>query len=156
MPTESLYRIEDTNTVEEARSHAALIRSAGNWLAKQHWQLFMHLDFRFNVDDITAETAIRRYVSALGQRAYGFAGVEEGPIAGRTHAHILLGGLNALPYEVVRRAWRMGPATGEHYNPRMGGAHYAAKFPETTFVIGTCELHHPTHRGQRGSGRSSH
>ena len=95
-----------------------------DWLGRMDWDYAVDLTFRVPTSVARGRRKVRRWLRALGSKAYGAAIFARGRIGGRWHAHVLLGGVGRKPgteAAIRSQAWRYcGRTTVEPYSPRKG------------------------------------
>ncbi len=109
----------------------------GSYLAKCHWQLYATPTFKFPVTLFQARRAVESWVTSFGPQTYAYAAYERGYAGGRTHCHVLLGGLvGEIARTKAGRLSKQGNIVIAAYDPRRGACWYAAKFPNDGEFIG--------------------
>lgn len=134
--------------VEKASAYRHWQEELGSWLTRFHWDLYATPTFRFPVTYPTAKATVERWITSLGPQVFAYVAYERGLAGGRTHCHVLLGGLHPLLTLRAGRRWRHGNITIESYDPHRGAAWYVAKVPEAGEILG-----HPISRAARARGR---
>lgn len=123
--------------LEEAKAARQWREELGSWLTHFEWQLYATPTFRFPVTHSMAKAVVDRWIGGFGPQAYAYVGYEQGLAGGRTHCHVLLGGLaNEIAKSRAGRLWRHGNIQIERYDPNRGAAWYVAKVPEAGEIVG--------------------
>ncbi len=134
----TLITTEDQQRTIEALTH----RDAwGDFLSGFNWDLYATPSFKWPVSYNVARTATHEFTSHFGTQAYAVVAYETGPVGGRTHIHMLLGGLvGEIAKAHAGRLWRRGNITIEKYDPRRGACWYIPKtfydHPDAGEIIG--------------------
>lgn len=135
--------IRDEKAWREARRRSEWIGGLGDYLSKFHWQAYATPTFRCEVTQRAAKELVESWLSDLAPEVYAYIAYERGELGGRTHCHVLLGGLFgavekgaarlrylSLSTKRAGRRWKCGNIKIDVYDPRRGAAWYVAKFPE--------------------------
>lgn len=109
----------------------------GQFLTEFAWDLYATPSFRFPVTHSQAQRDIHKWVSGFGPGAFGYVTYEEGFAGGRSHTHVLLGGLNLMAQKHAGRLWKSGLVTVDRFDPSRGACWYVAKFPAAGEFLGT-------------------
>lgn len=129
---------EDDRRVTEAQVHR---EAYGEFLSHFKWDLYATPSFKWPVTYSQARAAVHDWVSFFGPQAYAVVAYERGLAGGRTHVHVLLGGLvGEIAKSKAGRLWRRGHVKIERYDPRRGACWYIPKtfynHPEAGEFIG--------------------
>ncbi len=129
--------LADPTALRAAREYQRWQEELGNFLSCFDWQLYATPTFRFPVTLPQATRAIEEWVARFGDRAFAYCAYERGHAGGRTHAHVLLGGLvREIAKTHAGRLWTHGDVKIAPYDPRGRAAWYVAKEPEEGQFIG--------------------
>lgn len=128
----------DSDSLQRRHEYQKWQEELGNFLTDFDWQLYATPTFRFPVTFTQAQRVVGEWVAKFGPQAYAFAGYQKGEAGGRTHAHLLVGGLvGQIAKTRAGRLWKSGNIKIEPYDPNRGAAWYVSTFPEGGEIIGT-------------------
>ena len=145
-----MSREDQLRTIEAARYRDAY----GDFLSRFKWDLYATPSFKWPVSYHQARTSAHEFISHFGTQAYAVVAYETGPVGGRTHIHILLGGLvGEIAKTHAGRLWKRGDITIEKYDPRRGACWYLPKTfydnPDAGEIIGELKTLRRRKRGRR-------
>lgn len=148
-PNTKMALLVDDEIYQEAQRTHQLIDTLGTYLSNFHWQLYATPSFKFPVNLYRAKSTVEAWVGDFGSQTYAYAAYEQGRAGGRTHAHVLLGGLvGKIAKAHAGRLWKHGNIVIAPYDPRRGACWYVAKFPNDGDFIGN-----PQRVRRRGRGK---
>ena len=90
---ESPHLLANPTALRAAREYRRWQDELGDFLTHFDWQLYATPTFRFPVTFPQAKSAVETWIAAFGPQAFAYAAYERGQAGGRTHCHVLLGGL---------------------------------------------------------------
>jgi hypothetical protein len=134
---------------------AHLAQAFASWLQGMRWDFFATPTFRYPTSQAVAMSAVKHWLASKGPRAYAAVAYERGPLGGRLHCHVLVGGVgrSALQRQHLLRSWRHGMIKVEAYRPHLPAARYVCEYaddPEGLEILGSPQRYRPRRRGTRG------
>ena len=129
--------LADPTALRAAREYQRWQDELGSFLTYFDWQLYATPTFRFPVTFPQAKSAVETWIASFGVQAFAYAAYERGQAGGRTHCHVLLGGLvGEIAKTHAGRLWTHGDVKIAAYDPQGRACWYLAKEPEEGQFIG--------------------
>jgi hypothetical protein len=126
----------DDEAVRAAAEAQRLVRARERWLLSIRWQFFATCKWRYPVSADAVVARVTQWILVPHPECYAVAGVQRGPIAGRYHAHVLIGNANPFVGAHLRGQWRHGDVEIDLYRHGHGGVRYLVMQADDVVPIG--------------------